>query len=157
MYVQCVSDYVGLVRVRPLSQDIRRLLYCELLRCSGIHLDESALMSEAHPDNYYSSLIKQTTSPGLCHAFSLLSSFLFLYLFISPFYRTPLPSPPPVAHPPPPALYIYSIPFPRSHLIAICHSQSELFRYRQFPASSAAGVGEIKSKRRGDDETRNEP
>lgn len=46
--VQCVSDYVGLVYIRALSGDIRRLLYCELLRCSGIHLDESALMTEMY-------------------------------------------------------------------------------------------------------------
>lgn len=143
MYVQCVSDYVGLVRVRPLSQDIRRLLYCELLRCSGIHLDESALMSEAHPDNYYSSLIKQTTSPGLCHAFSLLSSFLFLYLFISPFYRTPLPSPP--RHPSSTSCPLHlqyslpSFPFNRHLPLAI--------RVIQIPAvSSVIGSGRRRDK-----------
>lgn len=41
-----MSDYLGLVCIRPLSGDIRRLLYYELPRCSGIHLDESALMTE---------------------------------------------------------------------------------------------------------------
>lgn len=71
-----MSDYVDLVCIRVLSGDIRRLLYCELLRCSGIHLDESALMTEllrdgAHLNKYYSSLIKQTTSSDLFHALSL--------------------------------------------------------------------------------------
>lgn len=71
-----MSDYVDLVCIRVLSRDIRRLLYCELLRCSGIHLDESALMTEllrdgAHLNKYYSSLIKQTTSSDLFHALSL--------------------------------------------------------------------------------------
>lgn len=46
--VQYVSDYAGLVCIRALSRDIRRLLYYELLRCSGIHLDESALMTELY-------------------------------------------------------------------------------------------------------------
>lgn len=41
-----MSDYVRLVCIRALSRDVRRLLYYELLRCSGIHLDESALMTE---------------------------------------------------------------------------------------------------------------
>lgn len=41
-----MSDYARLVCIRPLSRDVRRLLYYELLRCSGIHLDESALMTE---------------------------------------------------------------------------------------------------------------
>lgn len=44
--VPCVSDYVRLVCIRALSRDVRRVLYYELLRCSGIHLDESALMTE---------------------------------------------------------------------------------------------------------------
>lgn len=43
-----MSDYVGLVHIRALSGDIRRLRYYELLRCSGIHLDESAMMTELH-------------------------------------------------------------------------------------------------------------
>lgn len=43
-----MSDYVGLVYISALLRDIRRLLYCELLRCSGIHLDESALMTELY-------------------------------------------------------------------------------------------------------------
>ena len=43
-----MSDYAGLVCIRALSGDIRRLLYYELLRCSGIHLDESALMTELY-------------------------------------------------------------------------------------------------------------
>lgn len=83
-----MSDYVGLVCIRALSRDIRRLLYCALLRCSGIHLDESALMTElrrdgVHPDNYCSSLIKQTTSRDLCHALShsIISLFLSLVFF----------------------------------------------------------------------------
>lgn len=46
--MQFVSDYVGLVHIRALSGDIRRLRYYELLRCSGIHLDESAMMTELH-------------------------------------------------------------------------------------------------------------
>lgn len=71
--VPCVSDYVDLVCIRLLSRDIRRLLYYELLKCSGIHLNESALMTElcrdgAHLNNYYSSLIKQTTSRDPFHA-----------------------------------------------------------------------------------------
>lgn len=38
----------SLVCIRTLSGDIRPLLYYELLRCSGIHLDESALMTELY-------------------------------------------------------------------------------------------------------------
>lgn len=84
--VQCVSDYVDLVCIRVLSRDIRRLLYCELLRCSGIHLDESALMTElrrdgAHLNKYYSSLIKQTTGSDLFHALSRSLILLFSTLF----------------------------------------------------------------------------
>lgn len=52
-----MSDYVDLVCVRALSRDGSRLPYCELPRCSGIHLDESALMTAlcrdgAHLNNY---------------------------------------------------------------------------------------------------------
>lgn len=43
-----MGDYVGLVCIRALSRDIRRLLYYELLRCSGIHLEESGLMTELY-------------------------------------------------------------------------------------------------------------
>lgn len=79
-----MSDYVDLVCIM-VSGDIRRLLYCELLRCSGIHLDESALMTEllrdgAHLNKYYSSLIKQTTSSDLVRALSLSHpAFFFLH------------------------------------------------------------------------------
>lgn len=45
-----MSDYVGLVCIKALSRDIRQLLYYELLRCSGIHLDESALMTELYKE-----------------------------------------------------------------------------------------------------------
>lgn len=89
-----MSDYVDLVCIRLLSRDIRRLLYYELLKCSGIHLNESALMTElcrdeAHLNNYYSSLIKQTTSRDPFHALShsnillFFLSALFLYPFLS--------------------------------------------------------------------------
>lgn len=85
-----MSDYVDLVCIRVLSRDIRRLLYCELLRCSGIHLDESALMTElcrdgAHLNKYYSSLIKQTTGSDLFHTLfrSLILLFFHSGLFFS--------------------------------------------------------------------------
>lgn len=85
-----MSDYAGLVCIRALSRDIRRLLYYELLRCSGIHLDESALMTvqrdEAHPDNYCSSLIKQTTSGDLCLALSHSIIFIFFFLVFAFLY-----------------------------------------------------------------------
>lgn len=86
-----MSDYVDLVCIR-VSGDIRRLLYCELLRCSGIHLDESALMTEllrdgAHLNKYYSSLIKQTTSSDLFHALSL-SHPAFFFLLHSAFFSS---------------------------------------------------------------------
>lgn len=93
--VQCVSDYVDLVCIRVLSRDIRRLLYWELLRCSGIHLDESALMTElrrdgAHLNKYCSSLIKQTTSTDLFHALSRsLSSCFFPLGTLFPLYNFP--------------------------------------------------------------------
>lgn len=41
---------MGLVCIKALSRDIRQLLYYELLRCSGIHLDESALMTELYKE-----------------------------------------------------------------------------------------------------------
>ena len=136
-----------LVYIRALSRDIRRRLYWELLRCSGIHLDESALMTElygAHPDNYHSALIKQTTSRALCHALTLLSllsplcSFSplsFPSLALLPFLSPPLHF----------TLFLSFAPF---FLIAICHSS---FGFRQFPVSWAAGG------RDGDDERRNHP
>lgn len=45
-----MSDYAGLVCIRALSRAVRRRPHCELLRCSGIHLDESALMTELRRD-----------------------------------------------------------------------------------------------------------
>jgi len=45
-----VSDYMGLVCIRAPSGDIRLSLYYELLRCSGIHLDDSALMNELYKE-----------------------------------------------------------------------------------------------------------
>lgn len=89
--VQCVCDYVDLVCIRVLSGDIRQLLYCELLRCSGIHLDESVLMTElcrdgAHLNNYCSSLIKGTTSRDLLHALFLSLSLPLCYFPSYPFW-----------------------------------------------------------------------
>lgn len=81
--VQCASDYGRLVRVRALSRDIRRLLYCELPRCSGIHLDESALMTEVYSETGLIQittallLIKQTTSGD----FSIICSTFFSLLW----------------------------------------------------------------------------
>lgn len=70
------------------------------------------------------------------------SSGLSLYLFLSiPSVFTFCPFPPDV----------YFIPLLCSYLIATCHSQSELFRYPEFPVSQAAGRRD-KEKERGDDD-----
>lgn len=136
-----MSDYVDLVCIRVLSRDIRRLLYCELLRCSGIHLDESALMTElcgdgTHLNKYYSSLIKQTTGSDLFHALSFaLSSCLFstLSFFSSStfslvtlsfplFYHLLLPTSP----------AFNRIPHSSPLVISTYHSQLKLLRHLEF-------------------------
>lgn len=90
-----MSDYAGLVCIRPLSRAIRRPPHCELLRCSGIHLDESALMTELRRDgahlNNDKDLSDQTNHQQRALSCSLLSLFsplytLFLYLFLSHFH-----------------------------------------------------------------------
>lgn len=152
-----MSDYVDLVCIRALSGDIRRLLYYELLRCSGIHLEESGLMTElygAHPDNYCSSLIKQTTSRDLCHALSHSIIFSSLCSFSLPlsllFFGICLLSlsalfPLHLLHSSPSILFNCHLPLAISVIQIPLNSQCHRQR-----------VGEIKSNR-GDDERRNDP
>lgn len=104
----------------------------------------------AQSDNYCSSLIKQTTSRDLFYVLShyiialFLSLIFFLHLplslltFISlGFFFLPVAFLPFF-----PALH------PRSYLIAICHLQSALFKYPQFPVSQTAGREDKEKERR---------
>lgn len=89
-----MSDYAGLVCIRALSRAIRRRPHCELLRCSGIHLDESALMTELRRDgahlNNDNDLSDQTNHQQRALSCSLLRLF-------SPLHSVPLPFPLPLS------------------------------------------------------------
>lgn len=164
--VQCVSDYVGLVYIRALSGDIRRLLYCELLRCSGIHLDESALMTEMYRETGLTqittalpwsnkppaetsvmlSLTLLSFLSSLCSLSLPRSLFLFHFsLLLSYFFYFFLPP-----------LYIYFIPLPS--LLFNCHLPLAISVIQIAGISSVISGGSAGDKERGgDDERRNDP